>query len=204
VVGKYKVAKHFTLTISDTDFSFARKQDAIDAEARLDGIYVVRTSLSAKALDDSASVRAYKSLAQIERAIRSIKTVDLQVRPVFHWTAPRVRAHVCLCMLAYYVEWHMRDVNTLAGVDAARLCSAAARPLAAFLKSAAGGIRCRGRPAWDPFAQALDGGGVATRAGSICPLKALENLRDVGLVSRSERHTGLEGAMVKLKRATAG
>src|SRR5438874_66595 len=109
VIGKYKMAKHFTLAITDTDFSFARKQDAVVAEARLDGIYVVRTSLPAKALDDSASVRAYKSLAQVERAIRSIKTVDLQVRPVFHWSAPRVRAHVCLCMLAYYVEWHMRQ-----------------------------------------------------------------------------------------------
>ncbi len=109
VVGKYKMAKHLTLTITDTDFSFARKQDAIDAEARLDGIYVVRTSLPAKALDDGASVRAYKSLTHVERAIRSIKTVDLQVRPVFHWLAPRVRAHVCLCMLAYYLEWHMRQ-----------------------------------------------------------------------------------------------
>jgi transposase len=109
VVGKYKMAKHFTLTITDTDFSFARKHDAIEAEARLDGIYVVRTSLAAKALDDDASVRAYKSLAQVERAIRSIKTVDLQIRPIFHWLAPRVRAHVCLCMLAYHVEWHMRQ-----------------------------------------------------------------------------------------------
>src|SRR5467141_410233 len=109
VVGKYKMAKHFTLTITDTDFSFARQQDAINAELRLDGIYVIRTSLAAKVLDDTASVRAYKSLAHVERAIRSIKTVDLQVRPIFHWAAPRVRAHVCLCMLAYYVEWHMRQ-----------------------------------------------------------------------------------------------
>jgi transposase len=109
VVNKYKVAKHFALTISDTEFAFARKLDAIDEEARLDGIYVIRTSLAATALDDNASVRAYKSLAQVERAIRSIKTVDLQVRPVFHWAAPRVCAHVCLCMLAYYVEWHMRQ-----------------------------------------------------------------------------------------------
>jgi transposase len=109
VVGKYKVAKHLTLTITDTDFSFARKQDAIDAEERLDGIYVVRTSVPAEALDESASVRAYKSLSAVERAIRSIKTVDLQVRPIFHWAAPRVRAHVALCMLAYHLEWHMRQ-----------------------------------------------------------------------------------------------
>jgi transposase len=109
VVGKYKMAKHFTLTITDADFSFARKQDAIDAEARLDGIYVVRTNLKAPSLDDSATVRAYKSLAQVERAIRSIKTVDLHIRPIFHWTPPRVRAHVFLCMLAYHVEWHLRQ-----------------------------------------------------------------------------------------------
>jgi transposase len=108
VIGKYKMAKHFALTITDTDFAFSRKHNEIAAEARLDGIYVVRTSLAAKTLGDDASVRAYKSLAQVERAIRSIKTVDLQIRPIFHWAAPRVRAHVCLCMLAYYVEWHMR------------------------------------------------------------------------------------------------
>jgi transposase len=109
VINKYKMAKHFTLAITDSDLSFARKLDEVDDEARLDGIYVIRTSLPVKALDDSASVRAYKSLAQVERAIRSIKTVDLQVRPIFHWAAPRVCAHVCLCMLAYYVEWHMRQ-----------------------------------------------------------------------------------------------
>ena len=108
-IGKYKMAKHFTLTITDIDFVFARKQDEIEAEARLDGIYVIRTSVPAKTLDDPQSVRAYKSLAQVERAIRSIKTVDLHIRPVFHWAAPRVRAHVCLCMLAYHVEWHMRQ-----------------------------------------------------------------------------------------------
>jgi len=109
VIGKHKMAKHFALTIADTDLGFARKQDQIDAEARLDGIYVVRTSLPTDTLDDTASVRAYKSLAQVERAIRSIKTVDIQLRPIFHWAAPRVRAHVLLCMLAYHVEWHMRQ-----------------------------------------------------------------------------------------------
>ena len=109
VIGKYKMAKHFALTITDTEFTFARKHHEIEAEARLDGIYVIRTNVPAKALDDSASVRAYKNLAQVERAIRSIKTVDLHIRPIFHWAAPRVRAHVCLCMLAYHVEWHMRQ-----------------------------------------------------------------------------------------------
>lgn len=108
MIGKYKVAKHFALTITDTEFTFACKHDEIEAEARLDGIYVIRTNVPAKALDDDASVRAYKNLAQVERAIRSIKTVDLHIRPIFHWAAPCVRAHVCLCMLAYHVEWHMR------------------------------------------------------------------------------------------------
>jgi hypothetical protein len=109
VMGKRKMAKHFELTISDEAFSFTRKTEAIADEARFDGFYVLRTSLSAEQADTAATVRAYKSLAQVERAFRCIKTVDLELRPVFHWTAPRVRAHVLLCMLAYYLEWHMRQ-----------------------------------------------------------------------------------------------
>jgi len=99
VVGKYKMAKHFALTITDIDFSFARKQEAIDAEASLHGIYVVRTGLPVQTLNDTATVRVYKSLAQVERAIRSIKTVDLQIRPIFHWAArarSRLFVHACL------------------------------------------------------------------------------------------------------------
>ncbi len=109
VIARYRMAKHFTLTITDTGFAFARKTDAIRAEAALDGLYVVRTSLSAEALSAKATVSAYKSLSAVERAFRSLKTVDLHVRPIFHWNATRVRAHVFLCMLAYYVEWHMRE-----------------------------------------------------------------------------------------------
>src|SRR3954449_4179737 len=105
----HKMAKHFDLTITDAAFSFARKTAEIQAEAATDGLYVVRTSLPVEALDDAATVRSYKSLARVERAFRCIKTVDLQVRPVHHWLADRVRAHVFLCMLAYYVEWHMRQ-----------------------------------------------------------------------------------------------
>ena len=102
VLDKHKMAKHFALDITDTSFGFTRKTDAITAEAALDGLYVVRTSLP-------ATVRSYKSLSLVERAFRCIKTVDLQVRPVYHWLAGRVRAHVFLCMLAYYLEWHMRQ-----------------------------------------------------------------------------------------------
>jgi transposase len=109
VIEQHKMRKHFDLTITDTSFSFARKTAEIAAEAATDGIYIVRTSLTADVLDDAATVRSYKSLSQVERAFRCIKTVDLQVRPIYHWLADRVRAHVFLCMLAYYLEWHMRQ-----------------------------------------------------------------------------------------------
>ena len=108
VIEQHKMRKHFDLAITDTSFGFARKTAEIAAEAATDGIYIVRTSLPAAVLDDAATVRSYKSLAQVERAFRCIKTVDLHVRPIYHWLAGRVRAHVFLCMLAYYLEWHMR------------------------------------------------------------------------------------------------
>src|SRR5208282_347519 len=109
VIDAYKMKKHFDLEITDTAFGFARKTAAIAAEAATDGIYVVRTSLPAATLNDADTVRSYKSLALVERAFRCLKTVDLHVRPVYHWLADRVRAHVFLCMLAYYLEWHMRQ-----------------------------------------------------------------------------------------------
>ena len=108
VIARFHMAKHLALTITDTSLAWARRIDAIAAEAALDGLYVIRTSLPKDQLDAPAAVAAYKSLAQVERAFRSLKTVDLKVRPVFHYSEQRVRAHVFLCMLAYYVEWHMR------------------------------------------------------------------------------------------------
>jgi Transposase DDE domain len=102
------MAKHFDLDIADNHFVFARKAAAIAAEAALDGLYAIRTPVLADRLDDAATVAAYKSLSQVERAFRSLKTVDLDIRPIFHRLAPRVRAHVFLCMLAYHVEWHLR------------------------------------------------------------------------------------------------
>ena len=109
VIGHFHMAKHFELTITETALTYRRRTEAIEAEAALDGLYVVRTSLAAEQLDANAAVAAYKSLAHVERAFRSMKTVDLNVRPVFVYSASRVRAHVFLCMLAYYVEWHMRQ-----------------------------------------------------------------------------------------------
>src|SRR6201988_361859 len=109
VLGRRHMAKHFHIGITDDTFSFAQNPLGIAAEAALDGIYVVHTNLPAAHGEAAAPGRAYQSLSGFEHAFRSLKTVDLELRPVFHWTAPRVRAHVLLCMLAYYLEWHMRQ-----------------------------------------------------------------------------------------------
>lgn len=110
VINKYKVAKHFELTIEDHRFHFRVLDREVAAEAALDGIYVIRTSLPKSKMSADETVRSYKALASVERAFRSMKTIDLKVRPIHHYKADRVRAHIFLCMLAYYVEWHMREV----------------------------------------------------------------------------------------------
>jgi len=109
VLNRHKVGKHFTLEIGGKSFSYSRNEAKIAEEAALDGIYVVRTSVEPESLSSETTVRAYKSLAKVERAFRSLKTVDLHIRPIFHRLDDRIRAHVFLCMLAYYVEWHMRE-----------------------------------------------------------------------------------------------
>jgi transposase len=108
VMGRYKVGKHFTVTIGEGVFSYERNEVKIDQEAALDGIYVIRTSEPAERLSADDTVRSYKNLAQVERAFRSMKGIDLLVRPIWHHTEDHVRAHLFICMLAYYVEWHMR------------------------------------------------------------------------------------------------
>jgi transposase len=110
VLNKRKMAKHFVVTIRDGHLSWQRRLDQIEAEARLDGIYVIRTSVPADHMAAAETVQAYKDLSRVERAFRSLKSVDLHIRPIRHWTADRVRAHVFLCMLAYHVEWHLRQV----------------------------------------------------------------------------------------------
>ena len=138
VVNQYKVAKHFELTIEDNTFTFERKLDAIAAEAALDGIYIIRTSLSATQVDAPECVRNYKSLAQVERAFRSLKTVDLKVRPIHHRKPDRVRAHIFLCMLAYYVEWHMREAwRELMFADTDQAAKATRDPVAPAKRSKA-------------------------------------------------------------------
>jgi transposase len=107
VLGRFKMAKHFRYEITDDGFEFERDSEGIEDEAALDGIYVIRTTVPKDEMTAEAAVEAYKNLSQVERAFRSTKT-DLDVRPLHHHTEPRVRAHVFLCMLAYYVEWHLR------------------------------------------------------------------------------------------------
>ncbi len=109
VSNRFRVKKHFNLTITDTSFSFARKTAQIQAEAALDGIYVLRTSVAADQLDGPDVVRAYKQLKEVEKGFRALKGPDLEIRPIHHRLERRVRAHVLLCMLAFYVEWHLRQ-----------------------------------------------------------------------------------------------
>jgi transposase len=109
VLNRKKMAKHFDVEVADAYLSWQRRFEQIDEEARLDGVYVLRTSMPAEHLDAAEVVQAYKDLSRVERAFRSLKTVDLEIRPIRHWTAQRVRAHVFLCMLAYHVEWLLRE-----------------------------------------------------------------------------------------------
>jgi len=108
-IDRHHVGKHFELTITDSAFSYRRNEEKIEEEKALDGLYVIRTSVPEAAMSSDETVGAYKSLAHVERAFRSLKTVDLEIRPIYHRLSDRVKAHVFLCMLAYYVEWHMKQ-----------------------------------------------------------------------------------------------
>jgi hypothetical protein len=148
VLGRRKMAKHFQLTIDDTSFSFTRHEASITREAALDGFYVLRSNVPGDALDTPSVVLAYKSLSQVERAFRTIKTTDLEVRPIHHRLAGRVRAHVLLCMLAYYLIWHMRQaLAPLLFDDHDRATAAAARtsPVAAARVSRAAQAKAASR-----------------------------------------------------------
>jgi hypothetical protein len=138
LINQYKVAKHFELTIGEATFSFRRKPESIAAEAALDGLYIIRTSVPAQQMEAADCVRNYKSLANVERAFRSLKTIDLKVRPIHHRLAERVRAHIFLCMLAYYVEWHMREAwRELMFADTDQQAKATRDPVAPAVRSAA-------------------------------------------------------------------
>lgn len=110
IINRFKMGKHFELSITDGQFSYARRMDAIEREAEVDGIYVIRTSESKQSLSAEDAVRSYKNLAQVERVFRTFKGLDIRIRPIHHRTEERVRAHIFICLLAYYVEWHLRQV----------------------------------------------------------------------------------------------
>jgi transposase len=112
VISRFKMGKHFELTIAQGQFGYARRTQTIEREAQLDGLYVIRTSESSANLCAEDTVRSYKNLALVERAFRTLKGLDLQIRPIYHRSEDRVRAHIFLCLLAYYVEWHMRQALT--------------------------------------------------------------------------------------------
>jgi transposase len=138
VVDKYKVAKHFALEIQDQRFDFHRLEAQIAQEAALDGVYIVRTGLTPEQMTAADCVRNYKSLAQVERAFRSLKTIDLKIRPIHHRLADRVKSHILLCMLAYYVEWHMREAwRPLLFADEDQAAKATRDPVAPATRSAA-------------------------------------------------------------------
>jgi len=178
VIERFHMAKHLELTITDTAFAWQRRDEAIAAEAALDGLYVIRTSLPKDKLDGPAAVAAYKSLAHVERAFRSMKTVDLNVRPVFHYSEPRVRAHVFLCMLAYYVQWHMRARLKPMLFDDEHLDEASASRASPVLKA----VRSEHAKAKDASKLADDG----------LPLHSFRTLlKDLGTLSYNITHTAL-------------
>ena len=137
VINKYKVAKHFRLDIRDDGFAFQIDEAQVAAEAALDGLYVIRTSVAPERLDAADTVRSYKQLSAVERAFRSLKTLDLKVRPIYHRREVRVRAHIFLCLLAYYVEWHMREAwRPLLFADEDQAAKATRDPVAPAKRSA--------------------------------------------------------------------
>ena len=178
VIARFHMAKHLALTITDTSLAWVRKDEAIAAEAALDGLYVIRTSLPREKLDTNATVAAYKSLAHVERAFRSMKTVDMNVRPIFHYTEQRVRAHVFLCMLAYYVEWHMRARLKPMLFDDEHLDEASASRASAVAKA----VRSTQAKAKDASKQAEDG----------LPLHSFRTLlKDLATLTYNITHTAL-------------
>ena len=200
VVNAKKMAKHFALDIRDGHFTWARKVDQIAVEAKLDGIYVIRTSVPAEDLGPAHAVQAYKDLSRVERAFRSMKTIDLEIRPIRHWSADRVRAHVFLCMLAYHVEWHLRQVlapllfhdTDLDAMRAERSSPVAATEPSATARAKKATKRNANGDRINSFAGLIDHLGTLTRNTMRMPLAAKHPLT---LLSKS---TPLQEATFKL------
>lgn len=177
VINRFKVGKHFDLSIADGQFAYARRTQAIARESQLDGLYIIRTSESAHDLSPADTVRSYKNLAQVERAFRTLKGADLQIRPIYHRREDRVRAHLFLCLLAYYLEWHLRqalapllfDDETLAVERQQRDPVAPAKPTVAGKRKKTERLTKDGLPIHS-FATLM--AALATRCRNRCRLKA--------------------------------
>ena len=203
VKSRFKVGKHFDLDIADGAFSWARRQAGIDREAAVDGFYVVRTDQPADRLTAEDAVRSYKNLARVERAFRCLKTVDLRIRPIHHRLEKRVRAHLFLCVLAYYVEWHLRQAlapllfqdEGLDAAMAARDPVAAAMPSAAARRKKARGTTSDGLPLHG-FSSLM--AHLATRCRNRCRLKADP---DAPAFDRDTEPTPLQRRALELARS---
>jgi len=180
VVNRYKMAKHIALDITDTAFTFTRRHEQIEREAALDGIYVVRTSLGIERMDAAQCVRSYKALTQVERVFKTMKSVDLKVRPIHHRLADRVRAHIFLCVLAYYVEWHMREAwRELMFADEEQAAKADRNPVTPAKRSASALAKIRRR-------QLDDGSPVHSFATLLSELATLTQNQCLAQGSRSD------------------
>lgn len=200
VIARHKMGKHFELTIADGQFHFARRTEAIAREAELDGLYVIRTSESQARLSPEQVVRSYKGLAQVERAFRTLKGMDLRIRPIHHRTEARVRAHIFLCLLAYYVEWHLRrawasllfDDETLALDRHLRDPVAPATPSEAAKRKKTERLNAEGLPIHS-FHTLM--GELATRCRHRCRLMAAP---DSPLITRETEPTPLQSHALQL------
>ena len=206
VIHRFKMAKHFTWTIEDGTFDWSRREDAIREEASLDGIYVVRTSEPAARLSPEDTVRGYKNLARVEQAFRCLKGIDLRVRPIRHRTEDHVRAHIFLCVLAYYVEWHLRQAwmellfqdEELAEARPRRDPVAPARPSASAQEKKRKRTTRDGLPvqSWDTLLAHL-----ATRTRNDCRFRSPEDGKLSPIVHQTTEPTPLQARAMELLEA---
>jgi len=202
VIARHKMGKHFDLTIADGQLRFARRSEAIRQEADLDGLYVIRTSEPQAQLSPAQAVRSYKGLSQVERAFRTLKGMDLRIRPIYHRTETRVRAHIFLCLLAYYVEWHLRrawasllfDDETLPLDRHQRDPVAPATPSMAAKRKKTERLSAEGLPIHSFHTLMAE---LATRCRHLCRLTAAP---DSPLITRETKPTPLQSRAMELLR----
>jgi transposase len=169
ILNKYKMRKHFKVEIEDGKVSYERKEESIQAEERLDGLYIVRTSEPESEMQGSSVVRTYKSLSQVEDAFRCIKGVDLEIRPIRHHLESRVRGHVFICLLSYYVEWHMRQaLQSIMYIDEAKESAEDREDPVSPVKASAGARKKKSRGKTEEGWQVYDWRSLIQELGTCC------------------------------------